>query len=80
MSHQSTASLVSVDLPMYHESLEHVLTWMLKAEEMLQQQGDISQDVRLVKQQFHDHEVRVTANLEGNAWTKLQSIDIRVSV
>ena len=57
VAHQSTASLASIDIHTYHESLEHVLTWMLEAEEMLQQQEAIASDVQNVKQQFHAHEV-----------------------
>ena len=62
-THQSSASLASVDIHTYHESLEHVLTWMLEAEEMLQQQEAIASDVQNVKQQFHAHEVRASLSL-----------------
>lgn len=46
-----------VDLDSYQTALEEVLTWLLSAEDSLQAQGDISNDVEEVKEQFHTHEV-----------------------
>uniref|UniRef100_A0A7M4E5W2 Calponin-homology (CH) domain-containing protein n=1 Tax=Crocodylus porosus TaxID=8502 RepID=A0A7M4E5W2_CROPO len=45
-----------VDLDSYQTALEEVLTWLLSAEDSLQAQGDISNDVEEVKEQFHTHE------------------------
>lgn len=47
------------DLENYQTALEEVLTWLLSAEDALQAQGDISNDVEVVKEQFHTHEVYV---------------------
>ncbi|XP_074889620.1 dystrophin isoform X5 [Buteo buteo] len=44
------------DLENYQTALEEVLTWLLSAEDALQAQGDISNDVEVVKEQFHTHE------------------------
>ncbi|XP_076211894.1 dystrophin isoform X11 [Aptenodytes patagonicus] len=45
-----------MDLENYQTALEEVLTWLLSAEDALQAQGDISNDVEVVKEQFHTHE------------------------
>ncbi|XP_037232885.1 dystrophin isoform X9 [Falco rusticolus] len=45
-----------MDLENYQTALEEVLTWLLSAEDTLQAQGDISNDVEVVKEQFHTHE------------------------
>ncbi|XP_025903094.1 dystrophin-like [Nothoprocta perdicaria] len=45
-----------MDLDSYQTALEEVLTWLLSAEDALQAQGDISNDVEVVKEQFHTHE------------------------
>ncbi|XP_071424824.1 dystrophin isoform X4 [Pithys albifrons albifrons] len=45
-----------LDLENYQTALEEVLTWLLSAEDALQAQGDISNDVEVVKEQFHTHE------------------------
>ncbi|XP_078699235.1 dystrophin-like isoform X12 [Branchiostoma floridae x Branchiostoma belcheri] len=45
-----------VDLGAYQNALEEVLAWLLAAEEKLQHQGDISDLVDDVKDQFHEHE------------------------
>ncbi|KAM8819838.1 dystrophin-like [Eudromia elegans] len=45
-----------MDLDSYQTALEEVLTWLLSAEDSLQAQGDISNDVEVVKEQFHTHE------------------------
>uniref|UniRef100_A0A8C0FFE1 Dystrophin n=1 Tax=Bubo bubo TaxID=30461 RepID=A0A8C0FFE1_BUBBB len=45
-----------MDIENYQTALEEVLTWLLSAEDALQAQGDISNDVEVVKEQFHTHE------------------------
>ncbi|XP_065533284.1 dystrophin isoform X3 [Lathamus discolor] len=45
-----------MDLENYQTALEEVLTWLLSAEDALQAQGGISNDVEVVKEQFHTHE------------------------
>ncbi|KAM6095627.1 dystrophin isoform 10-T10 [Chlamydotis macqueenii] len=45
-----------MDLENYQTALEEVLTWLLSAEDALQAQGDVSNDVEVVKEQFHTHE------------------------
>lgn len=52
-----------MDLESYQTALEEVLTWLLTAEDSLQAQGDISNDVEVVKEQFHTHEVHVYNNV-----------------
>lgn len=52
-----------MELENYQTALEEVLTWLLSAEDALQAQGDISNDVEVVKEQFHTHEVYVYSNL-----------------
>ncbi|XP_063757579.1 dystrophin isoform X2 [Eleginops maclovinus] len=49
-------SLMEVDLDSYQTTLEEVLTWLLDAEDALQTQDDVSDDVEEVKEQFHTHE------------------------
>ncbi|KAM9339039.1 utrophin isoform 1-T1 [Symphorus nematophorus] len=49
-------SLLEVDLDTYQTTLEEVLTWLLSAEEDLQIQDEVSDDVEEVKEQFHTHE------------------------
>ncbi|KAL2082234.1 hypothetical protein ACEWY4_022052 [Coilia grayii] len=44
------------ELEWYQMTLEEVLTWLLSAEDALQGQGDISNEVEEVKEQFHTHE------------------------
>lgn len=51
--------LLEVDLDSYQTTLEEVLTWLLSAEDALQIQDEVSDDVEEVKEQFHTHEVRV---------------------
>lgn len=51
-------SLLEVDLDSYQTTLEEVLTWLLEAEDSLQIQDEVSDDVEEVKEQFHTHEVR----------------------
>lgn len=46
-----------MDLDSYQANLEEVLTWLLSAEDTLQMQDDVSDDVEEVKDQFHAHEV-----------------------
>ncbi|XP_023774103.1 dystrophin-like, partial [Cyanistes caeruleus] len=52
----STMRMGAGDLENYQTALEEVLTWLLSAEDALQAQGDISNDVEVVKEQFHTHE------------------------
>lgn len=52
------AGLLDVDLDGYQTTLEEVLTWLLSAEDTLQIQDEVSDDVEEVKEQFHTHEVR----------------------
>lgn len=51
------AGLLDVDLDSYQSTLEEVLTWLLSAEDTLQIQDEVSDDVEEVKEQFHTHEV-----------------------
>lgn len=51
------AGLLDVDLDSYQTTLEEVLTWLLSAEDTLQIQDEVSDDVEEVKEQFHTHEV-----------------------
>lgn len=46
-----------MDLDSYQVTLEEVLTWLLSAEDALQVQDEVSDDVEEVKDQFHTHEV-----------------------
>lgn len=46
-----------MDLDSYQVTLEEVLTWLLSAEDTLQIQDEVSDDVEEVKDQFHTHEV-----------------------
>ncbi|XP_072296331.1 dystrophin isoform X3 [Eucyclogobius newberryi] len=46
----------STNLESYQAALEEVLTWLLSAEDGLQAQPPISNDVEEVKEQFHTHE------------------------
>ncbi|XP_076782972.1 utrophin isoform X2 [Arvicanthis niloticus] len=52
----STVTEVDTDLDSYQIALEEVLTWLLSAEDTFQEQGDISDDVEEVKEQFATHE------------------------
>ncbi|KAM6151297.1 dystrophin isoform 1-T1 [Rhynchocyon petersi] len=45
-----------VNLDSYQTALEEVLSWLLSAEDALQAQGEVSNDVEEVKGQFHTHE------------------------
>ncbi|XP_060750696.1 utrophin-like isoform X3 [Tachysurus vachellii] len=45
-----------MDLESYQVTLEEVLTWLLSAEDALQIQDEVSDDVEEVKDQFHTHE------------------------
>ncbi|KAG7239203.1 hypothetical protein INR49_029954, partial [Caranx melampygus] len=47
---------MEVDLDTYQTTLEEVLTWLLSAEDALQIQDEVSDDVEEVKEQFHTHE------------------------
>ncbi|XP_063299176.1 utrophin isoform X1 [Pelobates fuscus] len=52
----STVTEVEMDLDSYQVALEDVLTWLLLAEDTFEDQGEISDDVEEVKQQFSTHE------------------------
>ncbi|XP_064412021.1 dystrophin isoform X2 [Latimeria chalumnae] len=52
----STVTEMEVDLDSYQVALEEVLTWLLSAEDTLQEQDDVSDDVEEVKEQFSTHE------------------------
>lgn len=52
------SSFPEVDLDTYQTTLEEVLTWLLSAEDTLQIQDEVSDDVEEVKDQFHTHEVQ----------------------
>ena len=56
-SRQSTMSSGSVDLLSYQDGLENVLTWLLEAEEVVEIQEPIANEVTAVKKQFGEHEV-----------------------
>ncbi|KAL0967779.1 hypothetical protein UPYG_G00256790 [Umbra pygmaea] len=47
---------MEVDLDSYQATLEEVLTWLLSAEDSLQIQEEVLDDVEEVKEQFHTHE------------------------
>ncbi|KAI4801672.1 hypothetical protein KUCAC02_019550 [Chaenocephalus aceratus] len=49
-------NMMEVDLDSYQTTLEEVLTWLLSAEDALQIQEEVSDDVEEVKEQFHTHE------------------------
>ncbi|XP_034435041.1 dystrophin isoform X4 [Hippoglossus hippoglossus] len=53
---ETEGSLPEVDLDSYQTTLEEVLTWLLSAEDALQIQDEVSDDVEEVKEQFHTHE------------------------
>ncbi|KAM4797278.1 dystrophin [Rhinophrynus dorsalis] len=64
-----------MDLESYQSSLEGVLTWLLSAEDILQSQGMISDNVEEVKEQFHSHEgfmMELTSH-QGNVGNVLQA-------
>ncbi|KAF7230569.1 transcript variant X2 [Nothobranchius furzeri] len=48
--------ILEADLDNYQATLEEVLTWLLSAEDALQMQDEVSDDVEEVKEQFHTHE------------------------
>lgn len=50
-------AFLEVDLDGYQTTLEEVLTWLLSAEDALQMQEEVSDNVEEVKDQFHTHEV-----------------------
>ncbi|XP_049613871.1 utrophin isoform X7 [Syngnathus scovelli] len=49
-------SVLEADLDTYQTTLEEVLTWLLSAEDALQIQDEVMDDVEGVKEQFHTHE------------------------
>ncbi|KAF7214683.1 dystrophin-like [Nothobranchius furzeri] len=56
----------SISLESYQASLEEVLTWLLSAEDGLQAQPPISNNVEDVKEQFHTHEGTNLHTFRGN--------------
>ncbi|XP_044016172.1 dystrophin, isoforms A/C/F/G/H-like isoform X2 [Aphidius gifuensis] len=52
----SIATNVSVELGGYQVALEDVLTWLLEAEDKLNNSQDIEQTLDKIKEQFHEHE------------------------
>ncbi|XP_060793676.1 utrophin isoform X3 [Neoarius graeffei] len=65
---------LEMDLDSYQANLEEVLTWLLSAEDTLQMQDDVSDDVEEVKDQFHAHEtfmMELTAH-QGSVGNVLQ--------
>ncbi|XP_054599029.1 dystrophin isoform X5 [Nothobranchius furzeri] len=65
----------SISLESYQASLEEVLTWLLSAEDGLQAQPPISNNVEDVKEQFHTHEgymVELTTH-QGNVGRVLRA-------
>lgn len=50
-------STPSVDLSTYQDDLENVLAWLLEAEEIVEKQEPIGNDIKKVKGQFNQHEV-----------------------
>lgn len=67
------AGLLDVDLDSYQTTLEEVLTWLLSAEDTLQVQDEVSDDVEEVKEQFHTHEVRRRRTVFAPRFTGLSS-------
>ncbi|XP_048870512.1 dystrophin isoform X3 [Brienomyrus brachyistius] len=64
-----------LQLERYQTALEEVLTWLLSAEDSLQAQSPISNQVEVVKEQFHTHEgymVELTSH-QGSVGRVLQS-------
>ncbi|KAM9320033.1 dystrophin-like [Gastrophryne carolinensis] len=64
-----------IDLESYQSSLERVLSWLLSAEDALQSQGALSDNVEEVKEQFHTHEgfmMELTSH-QGNVGEVLQA-------
>ncbi len=55
----STSTEGSEEVVNYQDALESVLAWLLDAEDTLHKQAPISEDVQEVKQQFHEHEVKL---------------------
>lgn len=46
-----------MDLGAYQVALEEVLTWLLEAEDQLAQHEHIPENLELLKERFHAHEV-----------------------
>lgn len=55
---------VSVELGAYQVALEEVLTWLLEAEDQLAQHEQIPENLELLKDLFHAHEVCVILILD----------------
>ncbi|XP_054616989.1 utrophin isoform X8 [Dunckerocampus dactyliophorus] len=56
MEVEMEGGMLETDLDSYQTTLEEVLTWLLSAEDALQIQDEVSEDVEEVKEQFHTHE------------------------
>nr|XP_061785642.1 dystrophin-like isoform X2 [Nerophis lumbriciformis] len=56
MDVEMECGMLEADLDSYQTTLEEVLTWLLSAEDALQVQDEVSEDVEEVKEQFHTHE------------------------
>ena len=54
----SLATNISVELGGYQVALEEVLTWLLEAEDKLNNATAIEGGLEPIKEQFHSHEVR----------------------
>lgn len=52
----SLATNVSVELGGYQVALEDVLTWLLEAEDKLNNSPETGATLEILKQQFHEHE------------------------
>ncbi|KAJ8315395.1 hypothetical protein KUTeg_007545 [Tegillarca granosa] len=55
--HSTMSSGNSVDLQSYQDDLEMVLTWLLEAEDIVEKQEPIGDNLKAVKTQFNQHEV-----------------------
>lgn len=53
----SSITNVSVELGAYQVALEEVLTWLLEAEDQLMQREQIPENLEMLKDLFHAHEV-----------------------
>lgn len=57
----SMAGAGSAELLSYQDALEAVLTWLLAAEEVVEKQPSIADNVSAVKDQFNQHEVSINS-------------------
>lgn len=58
--HSTMSSGTSVDLQSYQDDLEMVLTWLLEAEDIVEKQEAIGDNLKAVKTQFNQHEVIIS--------------------